>query len=212
MRPIQAISAIALALAIATPCIAQAGKAELFGSIQDPQALAVSKAKVALAEPATGAQIESLTDEHGDYHFLGLSAGQYVLSVDKPGFRPYRQEGITLRIGDQTRLDVKLEVGQATQSVEVNAQTTLLETASGSVSYHVVHPEIETLPLDGRNFIPLVALSPESRSPAAAPCCRASTAAARAPTSISTMASASCSPSRDKWPSTPSSTPSRSSV
>ncbi len=160
MRPIQAISAIALALAIATPCIAQAGKAELFGSIQDPQALAVSKAKVALAEPATGAQIESLTDEHGDYHFLGLSAGQYVLSVDKPGFRPYRQEGITLRIGDQTRLDVKLEVGQATQSVEVNAQTTLLETASGSVSYHVVHPEIETLPLDGRNFIPLVALSP----------------------------------------------------
>ncbi len=160
MRPIQAIAAIALAFAFAAPSFAQAGKAELFGEIQDPQGLVVSKAKVAIAEPATGAQIETLTDEHGDYHLLGLSAGQYVLSVDKPGFRPYRQEGITLRIGDQTRLDVKLEVGQATQSVEVNAQTTLLETASGSVSYHVVHPEIETLPLDGRNFIPLVALSP----------------------------------------------------
>jgi hypothetical protein len=55
---------------------------------------------------------------------------------------------------------VKLAVGEAAQSVEVRAETMLLETASGSVSYHVGEPQLETLPLDGRNFIPLVALSP----------------------------------------------------
>src|SRR5262249_33653424 len=71
-----------------------------------------------------------------------------------------RQTGITLRIGDQTRLDVQLELGQTAQSIDVNAEASLLETASGSVSYHVSQPQIETLPLDGRNFIPLVALSP----------------------------------------------------
>lgn len=55
---------------------------------------------------------------------------------------------------------MKLAVGEAAQSVEVRAETMLLKTASGSVSYHVGEPQLETLPLDGRNFIPLVALSP----------------------------------------------------
>src|ERR1019366_6446364 len=67
---------------------------------------------------------------------------------------------IALRIGDQIRLDVKLELGPTTQSVDVNAQASLLETASGSVGYHVSQPQLETLPLDGRNFILLLALSP----------------------------------------------------
>jgi len=158
------ISTVFLGLAFlaagSLPCFGQAGKAELFGTIQDPQGLPVGGAKVTCAEPATGARFDVVTDDQGAYHLLGLAAGDYVLSVEKPGFGPYRQEGITLRIGDQTRLDVKLAIGAAAQSVEVNAQTTLLETASGSVSYHVIQPQLETLPLDGRNFIPLVALSP----------------------------------------------------
>jgi hypothetical protein len=53
-----------------------------------------------------------------------------------------------------------MEIGPATQSIEVKAGTSLLETASGSVNYHVESEEVEKLPLDGRNFIPLVALSP----------------------------------------------------
>ena len=111
-------------------------------------------------EQATGARFDVIADDRGEYHLLGLAAGQYVLTVEKPGFRPYRQEGITLRIGDQIRLSIKLALGESTQSVEVTAQASLLETASGSVGYHVSQPQLETLPLDGRNFIPLVALSP----------------------------------------------------
>src|ERR1035437_4032506 len=149
------------ALATFSPaCFGQAGKAELFGTIQDPQGLAVTKAHVAGEQQATGARSDAITDDRGDYHLLGLAAGQYVLTVEKPGFRAYKQEGITLRIGDQIRLGVKLELGQFSQSVDVNAQASLLETASGSVGYHVIQPQLETLPLDGRNFISLVALSP----------------------------------------------------
>ena len=139
---------------------AQAGRAELFGTIQDPQNLPVSKAKVACLETGTGARFEVLTTDRGEYHLLGLPAGQFELTVEKPGFRPYHQEGIALRVGDQTALDVQLQVGQPTQTVEVRAETTLLETANGSVNFHVIQPPLETLPLDGRNFIPLVALSP----------------------------------------------------
>ena len=160
MDSYQALSALATLVAFSPYGFGQAGKAELFGTIQDPQALAVAQAKVTSEEQATGARFDVLTGDRGEYHLLGLAAGQYVLTVEKPGFRPYRQEGITLRIGDQIRLNVKLELGQASQSLAVNAQASLLETASGSVGYHVSHPQLETLPLDGRNFIPLVALSP----------------------------------------------------
>ena len=147
-------------LTFSAPCLGQAGKAELFGAIQDPQGLVVTQAKVTIEEQSTGAKTDVTTDERGDYHLLGLPAGGYILTVEKTGFRPYKQDGITLRIGDQTRLDVKLSVGESSQSVEVHAETTLLETATGSVNYHVSQPQLETLPLDGRNFIPLVALSP----------------------------------------------------
>ncbi len=160
MRSHQALSALATLVALRSCCFAQAGKAELLGTIQDPQGLAATQAKVTSEGQATGARFNVITDDRGEYHLLGLAAGQYVLTVEKPGFRPYRQEGITLRIGDQIRLNVKLELGQSSQAVDVNARASLLETASGSVGYHVSQPQLETLPLDGRNFIPLVALSP----------------------------------------------------
>jgi len=151
---------LALAAVVSLRCFGQAGKAELFGTIQDPQKLAVGTATVTCTESGTRARFETVTDERGAYHLLGLPAGQFALAIEKPGFRPYHQEGITLRIGDKSRLDVKLEVGQTSQSVEVRGEATLLETASGSVNYHVGQAQLETLPLDGRNFIPLVALSP----------------------------------------------------
>ena len=141
-------------------CWGQAGRAELFGTIQDPSGLPVPKAKVEAEDQATMARYSALSDEEGDYHILGLPAGQYVLTVEQPGFRTYRQSGITLRLADRTSLDVKLEVGQPSQSVEVTAAAPLLQTASGEVSLNVDEKKIATLPLDGRNFIPLVTLSP----------------------------------------------------
>jgi Carboxypeptidase regulatory-like domain len=167
MLSLRTLSILAILAAFSASCFGQAGKAELFGTVLDPQSLPVTKAKVTSEALATGARFDVITDDRGEYHLLGLASGQYVLTIEKSGFRPYRQEGITLRIGDQIRLDVKLELGQATQSVNVNAQASLLETASGSVSYHVGQPQLETLPLDGRNFIPLVALSPGVALPGA---------------------------------------------
>lgn len=145
---------------VGLPCFAQAGKAELFGTILDPSGLAVPKAKVLAGDQATNARYTAASDERGDYHLLGLPAGRYMLTVEQPGFRTYRRSGISLRIGDQTELNVKLEVGQPAQSVEVSAAASLLQTATGAVSYNVDQTKVVKLPLDGRNFIPLLALSP----------------------------------------------------
>ena len=106
------------------------------------------------------ARFAGTSDDRGDYHLLGLPAGEYIITVEQPGFRTYRQSGITLRIAEQVGLNIKLALGQPAESIEVTAQATLLQTVLGSVSFNVEQGKVETLPLDGRNFIPLVALSP----------------------------------------------------
>src|SRR6516162_4532300 len=141
-------------------CFAQAGRAELFGAILDPTGLAVPNAKVSAEDQATMVRYSAISDEQGEYHILGLPASQYVLTVEQPGFRTYRQEGIVLRLADQVSLNVKLEVGQAAEAITVTAAAPLLQTASGQMGLNVEQEKIVTLPLDGRNFIPLVTLSP----------------------------------------------------
>ncbi len=106
------------------------------------------------------ARYAAVSDERGEYHLLGLRAGDYVLTVEQPGFKTYKQSGITLRIEDNTAVDVKLEIGQPSESINVTAAAPLLQTASGDVSFNVDQTRIVTFPLDGRNFIPLVALAP----------------------------------------------------
>lgn len=147
-------------LLFVTPCFGQAEKAELFGTILDPSGSRVAQAKVKAEEQATQARFATTSDERGDYHLLGLPVGEYVLTVERGGFRLYRQSGIRLRIADQISLNVTLVLGQPSESVQVTADAGLLQTATGAVSYSVDRAKVVTLPLDGRNFIPLVALSP----------------------------------------------------
>ncbi len=141
-------------------CFGQAGRTELFGRIFDPSGLGVPKAKVEAEDQATRIRYAAASDESGEYHILGLPAGQYVLIVEQPGFRTYRQSGIVLRLDQRTPLDVRLEVGQSAQSVEVTASAPLLQSASGEVSTNMDEKKIVTLPLDGRNFIPLASMAP----------------------------------------------------
>src|SRR6266851_1695288 len=112
------------------PCLGQAGRAELLGAIEDPSGLRVPNAKVEAEDQGTMVRYAAVSDERGEYHVLGLPAGQYVLTAEQPGFRRYRQSGITLRLGDRTGLDVRLDIGQPSQTVEVAAAAPLLQTGS----------------------------------------------------------------------------------
>jgi hypothetical protein len=156
----QALQVFTILVAASSACLGQAGKSELFGTVQDPASLTVKGAKVSADELATGAKFQTTSDEHGEYHLLGLPAGQYSLSVEQPGFRTYKQTGVVLRLADQIQLNVQLQIGQPAQTVDVHEELPLLQTASGSVGFNVSGEKIEALPLDGRNFIPLVALAP----------------------------------------------------
>jgi hypothetical protein len=151
---------LACLLLLASACFAQAGRSELFGVIRDPSGLPIDHAAVEANELATASAFKITTDQTGNYHLIGLPAGEYSITVQQPGFKTWKQAGFILRLADQVELNIALEIGQPTQSVDVVEQSSLLQTASGSVNFYVDQIKIETLPLDGRNFIPLVALSP----------------------------------------------------
>src|SRR5690242_17464806 len=109
-------------------CFGQSGKAELLGTILDPATLPIANAKIRLEEQATHVTFETASGEHGEYHFLGLPVGEYVLTVEHPGFRIYRRSAITMRIADQVSLDVQLAIGQPAQTIDVSEQASLLQT------------------------------------------------------------------------------------
>jgi hypothetical protein len=151
---------VVLLLCCSVCCFGQAGRAELFGAVSDPTGLPIADAAVVAEDQATAARYTAVSDRRGEYHLLGLPAGQYVVAVEQPGFRVYRQAGITLRLGERAAIDVRLVVGERAESVDVIAAAPLLQTASGEVSQNIAGKTIVSLPLDGRNFIPLVSLSP----------------------------------------------------
>jgi hypothetical protein len=151
---------VIFAVLIPITSFAQAGRAELFGVIHDASGLAVPGATVQAEDQATMIRYSGTSDERGEYHLVGLPASNYVVTVEQPSFRNYRQNGITLRLAERVPLDVTLQVGQTSETVEVTAAAPVLQTASGEVSMNMDEKKVTTLPLDGRNFIPLVTMAP----------------------------------------------------
>jgi len=139
---------------------AQSAKTELFGVVRDPGALVVSGAAIRLINAATGVILSTTSDSSGGYHLFALPPGPYRIEVSKDGFSALRRDGLTLRLGDRINLDLDLQVGDVTQSVEVSAAPPLLQSGRGTASFAVEQRKVVTLPLDGRNFVPLAALSP----------------------------------------------------
>ncbi len=112
------------------------GTATLTGSVTDASGAVVPRANVTVSNPATGFVFTSVTTEEGTWYIPNLNPATYQLKIEASGFKSYVQNGIVLRTAEQPRLDVKLEIGEVTQSVEVTGAPPLLETetaASGQV-------------------------------------------------------------------------------
>ena len=147
-------------LTLAVRLAAQSGRAELFGTVRDPASLPVSSAAAVLRDTATGARYSTLTSDLGAYHFAALPQGEYELTVSKSGFLTLHRTGLILRVADRVAADLQLTLGDRAETVEVTAVPPLLKSTSGALGYTIDGPSTRTLPLDGRNFVPLIALAP----------------------------------------------------
>ena len=154
-----AIAALVL-LALCSVLDAQSTRVEVFGIVRDPAGLPVFGAAVQIRNIDTSSSADTTSDSAGLYRFVALLPGSYEITVRKDGFSLLKRSGLTLRVGEQIPVDLSLTIGNLSQSVEVTEAAPLLQDVRGTVSFTATREEIATLPLDGRNFTPLIALSP----------------------------------------------------
>jgi hypothetical protein len=138
----------------------QATAGTLLGHLTDPAGLAVPEVTVTARQTQTGYVRTVTTNATGDYLMLSMPIGSYILTAEKTGFSRYEQKGVQLTVGAEVRVDIPLVVGSLTQSVEVKAEATMVNTVSGQVSGLVDSARIVELPLSGRNVLALTALQP----------------------------------------------------
>jgi hypothetical protein len=151
---------VALVLIVVIPHSASGqATATLNGVVRDSSGAAISKATVTLRNAETGTERESLTNDSGLYVFVSVQPGEYVLKVAKDGFATATQ-GLHVLVNQASTQDFTLRVGSTQQSVTVEASAVTLETGSATLGTVIESKQVKDLPLNGRNFTQLLALTP----------------------------------------------------
>ena len=148
------------AMLLSSPLAAQSTFGSISGTVTDTSGAAVSGATVTLTSAATGASSTFTTTADGLYSFVNLSPGQYTLNVEKAGFKHVKREDIAVQVQQAVRIDVGMEVGAVSQTVEVTAETPLLQPTSSSLGQVIDERKTNEIPLNGRNVFNLILLSP----------------------------------------------------
>jgi hypothetical protein len=139
---------------------AQETRGAIQGRVSDASGGAIAGAQIKATNTATGVEVTALTNESGNYSVPYLLAGTYKLEAQAPGFKKSIRDGIELRINDRVDVNLTLEVGQTTESIEVKADAPLLDTASASLGQVVDTRRILDLPTFGGSVMTLVQLAP----------------------------------------------------
>ena len=138
---------------------AQLITADILGTVTDAAAAVVPNAKITVVNTATSEARITQSSASGDYVVNLLPPGSYTVTIEAPAFKK-SVTNVTLVAGDRARVDAQLQVGEATQTVEVIATTPALQTDSSLLRDTVSAQSVQDLPLNGRNYITLVETAP----------------------------------------------------
>jgi hypothetical protein len=136
--------------------------AQISGSAKDQSGAVLPGVEIKATQIETGVTRDAVTNETGSFVLPNLGLGPYRLEAALPGFRTYAQTGIVLAVNSNPVINIVLEVGQVSEQVEVQANATLVETRNVSVGQVMENARVLDLPLNGRNMIDLLSLTPAS--------------------------------------------------
>ena len=153
------LSRICLALLIPAALFCQEFRGTISGAVTDPTGAAIPGAKVTVTETHTGTNIQTVSDSAGQYTAPFLQPGDYDIRVEVQGFKESVRRGIAVGSGDHPVIDFQMQVGEASQSVEVTAEVPILNTENASAGSSITTKEVEDLPLNGGTPMALAALS-----------------------------------------------------
>jgi hypothetical protein len=150
---------------LATAIRAQQDTGMITGIVLDGTGSAVPGANVQLVNMATNVRTAVTTDSDGLFVATPLRIGVYSVSVEAKGFKKAVRDMVTLRVQDRLRVDFRLELGEVSESVSVTAEAPLLQSETSSLGQVIATKPLSELPLNGRNFIQLIALTPGAYIP-----------------------------------------------
>ena len=130
------------------------------GTIQDSSGGVLPGATVTLTNTGTKATQTAVSDGRGQYILSGLFPGNYDLKVELSGFKSYEQKAIAISPADNRGIDVRLEVGQQSETVTVTSQAEILQTETGAREGLITAKQIENLSVIGRSALELMRILP----------------------------------------------------
>lgn len=159
--------AFALGLS-AIPLAAQFDAAEVLGTIRDNSGSVVASPSVKLTNQDTGLEARTTADENGNYTFSNVKIGRYSVSAEATGFSRAVATGVVVNVNARQRVDLTLQVGAVSETVEVSGAAAVLETDSSERGQVINTAQVVELPLNGRAYSDLALLAPGVvRSPSA---------------------------------------------
>lgn len=156
------LSSSAVLCLLAARCVwGQAVTGSLVGTIQDQTGAVVPNAKVTLTETQTAVSRVTNSNQSGNYSFTNLPAGAYKVEVEQAGFRKAVKSGLDVLVNSTVRADVDLQTGQVNESIDVTAETAILQTDRSDTGRKIETRQLADMPLTyNRNFQGLVNLVP----------------------------------------------------
>jgi hypothetical protein len=136
-------------LLFASALFAQSDRGTITGTVTDTSGAVVANAQIQARQLETGANFPTTSTETGNYTLTQLPVGPYEVTVTNPGFKKFVRSGFAVQVAQVLRIDIRLEVGAASESVTVSAEASLLKTESGDVSQNVEVQTLDTLPILG---------------------------------------------------------------
>src|SRR5262252_7358782 len=143
----------------AAPLMAQFDTAEVLGTIRDASGSVIAKASVVLTNQGTGIQAKTVTGDEGSYTFSNVKIGVYTVTAEATGFSKAIAKDVTVNVNSRQRVDLVMQVGAVTDSVEVTAAAAVLETDSSSRNQLINTKGVVELPLNGRAYSDLALLT-----------------------------------------------------
>jgi outer membrane receptor protein involved in Fe transport len=163
-QPCWQVLAIALCLLfVVSAARAQEATGKIFGTVTDQHGAVIPGAKVTVTNSSnltTQLTRDTVTDTDGNYQVVSLPIGNYRVVIEHEGFKRFITEDNKLQINQSLRLDVSLETGAPTESVEVSSAASGVETVNPTLGQSVTSRPIVNLPLNGRNVLQLALLQP----------------------------------------------------
>ena len=165
---IRCLATFALGLSFSVACLvlvspssrAQTTYGSISGVVTDPSGAAIAGAQVTLTNLGTSEKRPQSTGSDGFYDFVNLIPGRYRIEVEKTGFKRITRPEVVVDVQQTVRIDLVMQVGDVTQSIEVTGDTPLLQPETSSLGQVVEEREANELPLNGRNIYNLITVSP----------------------------------------------------